>query len=44
MHREVLDARWARKPGEARQAMERLLGATETNIRRGLSQARATSS
>jgi len=36
MHREVLDAIWARKPAEARGAMERLLGATESNIQRGL--------
>lgn len=38
MHREVLDAIWAHKPLEARQSMERLLGVTESNIRRGLSQ------
>lgn len=38
MHREVLDAIWARKPAEARSAMERLLGATEANIQRILSQ------
>jgi DNA-binding FadR family transcriptional regulator len=36
LHREVLDAIWARKPAEARSAMERLLGATESNIQRGL--------
>lgn len=36
MHREVLDAIWARKPAEARGAMERLLGVTESNIQRGL--------
>lgn len=33
LHREVLDQIWARKPAAARQAMERLLGLTESNIR-----------
>ena len=37
MHREVLDAIWARKSTDAREAMVRLLGATESNIQRGLS-------
>jgi DNA-binding FadR family transcriptional regulator len=36
MHRDVLDAIWARKPVEARLAMETLLGVTESNIQRGL--------
>ena len=44
MHRDVLDAIWARKPAEARLAMEALLGLTESNIQRGLSQAAATTS
>lgn len=43
MHREVLDAIWARKPAQARRAMEQLLGATESNIQRGLSQSDAAS-
>jgi len=42
LHREVLDAIWARKPSEARSAMERLLGLTESNIQRGLAQSRAS--
>ena len=36
MHRDVLDAIWARKPAQARLAMETLLDVTESNIRRGL--------
>lgn len=44
LHREVLDAIWARKPDEACRAMERLLGATESNIQRGLSQSAASTS
>jgi DNA-binding FadR family transcriptional regulator len=40
MHRDVLDAIWARKPAQARSAMERLLGTTESNIQRGFSQPR----
>ncbi|HVR55187.1 MAG TPA: FadR/GntR family transcriptional regulator [Pseudorhodoferax sp.] len=35
LHRAVLDEIWARRPDEARRAMEALLGFTETNIRRG---------
>jgi DNA-binding FadR family transcriptional regulator len=42
LHREVLDQIWARRPAEARKAMERLLGLTETNIQRGVGQAAAT--
>ena len=34
MHRAVLDAIWARKPLEARGAMEALLGMTEQNLQR----------
>ncbi len=33
LHRAVLEAIWARKPAEARRAMEALLGLTEGNIR-----------
>jgi DNA-binding FadR family transcriptional regulator len=43
-HREVLDAIWARKPADARSAMERLLGATEANLQRGISRTRADNS
>jgi DNA-binding FadR family transcriptional regulator len=35
LHRAVLDGIWAHSPGEARGAMERLLGVTEGNIVRG---------
>lgn len=35
LHRAVLDQIWARKPAEARRAMEELLGLTESNIQRG---------
>ncbi len=38
-HREVLDAIWARDATRARLAMETLLGLTEANIQRSLSQA-----
>lgn len=38
LHRDVLDQIWARQPAAARQAMERLLGVTENNIKRGASQ------
>lgn len=38
LHRAVLDAIWSREPAQARKAMETLLGITETNIQRGLSQ------
>lgn len=36
LHRAVLDEIWARKPAQARKAMETLLGLTESNIQRGL--------
>ena len=36
LHRSVLDAIWARKPEEAKEAMKTLLGVTESNIQRGL--------
>ncbi|MBU1361003.1 MAG: FadR family transcriptional regulator [Gammaproteobacteria bacterium] len=39
LHRDVLDHIWARRPAEARKAMERLLGITESNIQRGVAQA-----
>lgn len=39
LHRGVLDSIWARKPAEARRAMEELLGLTESNIQRGVAQA-----
>jgi DNA-binding FadR family transcriptional regulator len=38
LHRDVLDAIWARQPAQARRAMEVLLGLTESNIQRGLAQ------
>ena len=38
LHRDVLDAIWARQPAQARRAMEILLGLTESNIQRGLAQ------
>lgn len=38
LHRAVLDQIWARKPVEARKAMEDLLGLTEANIQRGVAQ------
>jgi DNA-binding FadR family transcriptional regulator len=38
LHRDVLDAIWARQPAQARLAMETLLGLTESNIQRGLAQ------
>ncbi|MFY9512252.1 MAG: FadR/GntR family transcriptional regulator [Rubrivivax sp.] len=38
LHREVLDAIWAREPARARLAMQTLLGLTESNIQRGLAQ------
>lgn len=41
MHRDVLDAIWARKPAEARKAMELLLGMTEQNLQRGSAAQRA---
>jgi DNA-binding FadR family transcriptional regulator len=37
MHRDVLEAIWAREPAAARSAMETLLGKTEANIRRATS-------
>ena len=43
MHRDVLDRIWARQPAEARKAMERLLGLTESNIQRGVALAGAAS-
>ena len=36
LHRDVLDAIWARKPEQAKEAMKILLGVTESNIQRGL--------
>ena len=42
LHRAVLEQIWARKPAEARKAMEALLGLTESNIQRGVAQAGAT--
>lgn len=39
LHRDVLDQIWARKPAEARRAMEALLGLTESNIQRGVAKA-----
>lgn len=39
LHRAVLDAIWARQPAQARAAMETLLGLTESNIQRGISNA-----
>lgn len=42
LHRHVLEAIWARKPQEARLAMEHLLGVTESNLQRGLSQSGAS--
>lgn len=39
LHRDVLDAIWARQPAQARKAMETLLGITESNIQRGVAQA-----
>jgi DNA-binding FadR family transcriptional regulator len=39
LHRDVLDQIWARKPAQARRAMESLLGLTESNIQRGVAQA-----
>jgi DNA-binding FadR family transcriptional regulator len=41
LHRAVLDQIWAHEPAKARKAMEALLGVTETNIERGLTQSRA---
>lgn len=41
LHRAVLDAIWARQPAQARASMETLLGLTESNIQRGISQASA---
>lgn len=41
LHRAVLDEIWARRPAEARKAMESLLGLTESNIQRGVVQAAA---
>jgi DNA-binding FadR family transcriptional regulator len=43
LHRAVLDAIWARKPEQARKAMETLLGMTETNLQRGIAQAASSS-
>jgi DNA-binding FadR family transcriptional regulator len=40
LHRKVLEQIWARDPAGARRAMEKLLGLTESNIERGLAQAR----
>jgi DNA-binding FadR family transcriptional regulator len=40
LHRAVLDRIWAHEPSAARQAMETLLGVTESNIQRGLAQGR----
>lgn len=42
LHRDVLDQIWARKPAEARRAMEALLGLTESNIQRGVAKAAET--
>jgi DNA-binding FadR family transcriptional regulator len=39
LHRAVLDEIWARRPAQARKAMENLLGLTESNIERGVAQA-----
>lgn len=39
LHRTVLDEIWARRPADARKAMENLLGLTESNIQRGVAQA-----
>ena len=39
LHRAVLDAIWARQPAQARAAMQTLLGLTESNIQRGISNA-----
>lgn len=39
LHRVVLDQIWARKPAQARTAMEELLGFTESNIQRGVAEA-----
>jgi DNA-binding FadR family transcriptional regulator len=41
LHRAVLDQIWARKPAEARRAMEELLGLTESNIQRGVAKGSA---
>lgn len=41
LHRAVLDQIWARKPAEARRAMEALLGLTESNIQRGVAKSNA---
>jgi DNA-binding FadR family transcriptional regulator len=38
LHRAVLDEIWAHRPARARQAMETLLGVTESNIQRGVAQ------
>ncbi len=43
LHRAVLDRIWSHQPAEARSAMETLLGLTESNIQRGLAQARSAS-
>lgn len=41
LHRAVLDQIWARRPAEARRAMEELLGLTESNIQRGVAKGSA---
>lgn len=41
LHRAVLDRIWAHEPAKAREAMETLLGVTESNIQRGQTLGRA---